>query len=122
MKIIREHVGETPERICHTLELPANGCGDKADDIVVAIDEDFLSWFYIAPGAPLSSTSLRLLELARSLIGPGAWAVVQVRDVDDPSWMADAGLCKIESYPNAAHHPTAVNVYVVQVMPGIRSS
>ena len=122
MKITKEHVGEAPERICHTLKLAEHRCGNLADDVVVAIDEDFLSWFYIAPDAPLSSTSLRLLALARSLLGPGAWAVVQVREVDEPAWMAEVGLCSIESYRNEAHHPMGVNVHLAQVKSIAQSS
>jgi hypothetical protein len=115
MKITREHAGEAPERICHTLELAASGPDEPAEDIVVAIDEDFLSWFYVAPGSPLSSMSQRLLAFARDLIGPGAWAVVQAQDDVDGSLFTDTGLCVLESYLDEAHHPLGVNVHVAQV-------
>ncbi len=115
MRIVREHVGETPERICHVLEFPEDGCSEPAEELVIALDEDFLSWFYIAPGAPLTSMSRHLLTFARDLIGPGAWAVVQIHGHEERSLFTDMGLCVVESFVNQARHPLAVNVHVTQV-------
>jgi hypothetical protein len=114
MKIIRDYDNESPMRICHIVEnLPGNG-GDANAGAIVGIDEEYLAWFYIAPGEPLSRTSLTMLAFAQDLIGPGAWAVLQARDDTSRALVRDLALHVVESYRDATEDPSGVSVHIVQ--------
>jgi len=117
MKIIREHDNESPERICHVLKV-APYSGDVAqEDVIVAIDEEYLAWFYVAPGEPLSQTSLEMLAFARELIGCGAWVVLQAHNDTSQPLLNGIGLRIVESYHDEGNDPESVSVHVVQAVP-----
>ena len=117
MKIIREYDNENPLRICHILQnVPYYGDTSYAET-VVGIDEEYLAWFYIAPGEPLSQSSRDALALARELLRPGAWAVVQAQVEGSRSLLSNFGLQVVESYENAADDPDGISVHIVQALP-----
>lgn len=117
MKIIREYDNENPLRICHILQnVPYHGDTSNGET-VVGIDEEYLAWFYIAPGEPLSQSSRDALALARELLRPGAWAVVQGQDQESRSLLSSFGLQVVESYQNAADDPDGISVHIVQALP-----
>ena len=117
MRITLDHNDEQIERICHVLEHPCHDGGESAGKAVVGIDEAYLAWFYIAPGQGRSQTSLRMLQLAKSLIGSSAWAVVQVGEDGDPELLRNAGLEVVESYRNQSDGASGVSVHIVQTIP-----
>jgi hypothetical protein len=121
MRIIREYENESPIRICHFLRVSPYQSEGLKDDIVVGIDEEFLAWFYVAPSAELSQRSLEMLNLARELIGCGAWAVLQTQGDTDQELLSDIGLRVVESYEDESGDPRSVSVHVVQTVSGVQS-
>lgn len=117
MKIIRDYDHEQPDRICHLLTEAAYEREMAHGGAMVAIDEAFLAWFYIAPGQPLSATSRSALALARALIGEGAWAVVQAQNDDPQALLRDFDMAVVESYENTADDPVGVSVHIAQAVP-----
>jgi hypothetical protein len=115
MHIIREHKEENPSRICYVYETQSSEPTTPAEDALIAIDEDFLAWLYIAPGYEESERSRQLLDLARQLLGPQAWAVVAIagRDQDMLSTM---GLQVIESYENTAPASREISMHLTRTM------
>jgi hypothetical protein len=119
MHIIREHEEENPARICHIYQGHDIGNVASQRDALVGIDEDFLAWLYIAPGYEDSETSRRLLELARGLIGPDAWAVVSLGHGDaeqDADILTAMGLQVIESYENSAPAAGGISVHLTRTV------
>lgn len=115
MRIIREHTGENPDRICHVVEM--SHASDRAQATILSgIDEDFLSWFYIAPGCEVNDTERQLLDLARQLIGADAWAIVQVSAIQNREVVERLGLKVVESYQNIAHDPSKLDVYLARTV------
>lgn len=114
MIIRREYPDEELERICHVVEHTAADVNGVDQIDLVAIDEDHLSWFYIAPGSELSALGRQLLTLACDLLGSGYWAVVQTHDLD-PRALINRGCCHVvESYVDMADSSGSINVHIVQ--------
>ena len=109
-----EHADERPDRICHVVQNGAGSDDDARQRELVAIDEDHLAWFYLAPGTELSAVSQKLLAVARDLLGPKCWAVLQVHELD-PSALLDACRFRVlESYVDEAESTGSINVHIVQ--------
>ncbi len=115
MKIIREHYEERLERICHIFE-PAGWyqVGASVNGTAIAIDEDLLAWFYIAPGYEDREMGRRLLHWALDLLGAQAWAVVQARESVVRALVESTNTFILESYPDEAPGSTGISAYLVQ--------
>ena len=122
MKIIRERNEERAERICHVLELGNPAQSDEAlqgeaaaDNVAIAIDEDLLSWLYIAPGYEARENVLDLLRWALELLGPKAWALIQAREGAAQRLLEGSDAEILESFPNGAPGPAGISAYLVQM-------
>ncbi|MCU0519584.1 MAG: hypothetical protein MUF84_02670 [Anaerolineae bacterium] len=109
-----EYADERPDRICHVVQRGVGSGDDIRQHEHVAIDEDHLSWFYVAPGTELSALSLRLLALARDLLGPGYWAVMQVHELGRGDLLGTCRCHVLESYVDGAESPVSISVHIVQ--------
>ncbi len=119
MYIIREHAEENPSRICHICTGQDVRNIASQSDALVGIDEEFLAWLYIAPGYEESEQSRQLLELARRLIGPDAWAVVSLGRGDaeqNEDILTSMGLQVIESYENTAPASDGISVHLTRTV------
>lgn len=116
MLIIREHDGEEMDRICHVTRHTNTGMPVPAEPELVGIDEDYLAWIYIAPGYEDAETSRKLLHLARTLIGPDTWAVVQAGSALNRELLEAMGLSIVESYENQASAPSGINVHLIRTV------
>lgn len=115
MIITREYPDERLDRVCYVLEREAEDVESANHIDIVAIDEDHLSWFYVAPGCELSALSRQLLTSACDLLGQRFWAVVQSHDPDPRDVIDRARLRVVESFVDAAESSGSINVYIVQV-------
>lgn len=120
MMLICEHNEDSRERTYRMCEpapsdwLAAQDRGVTGAQEVVGIDESDLAWFYIAPGCEDRESCRRLLEMARTLLGPDAWAVMQISDEHTRALCRELGFHVVASYPNEADHPDGVSVHLVQ--------
>ena len=79
----------------------------------VSIEERDLAWFYVAPGSEDDKTSRDILAWARGLLGPRAWAVMQVSDSASHRLCRELQLKIATSYRNDVDEPSALSVHVV---------
>ncbi len=115
MRIRLEHTDERLDRICHLIEETSrtDRNGQSVRELV-AIDEDRLSWFYIAPGSELSPLAQSLLVSACELLGPGYWAVLQAHGVDAGVLLGKCRWHIRESYADSAESPFSIDVHIVE--------
>jgi len=115
MRIKLEHTDERLDRICHIIEV-TDRAGRNGQSVreLVAIDEDRLSWFYIAPGSDLSPLAESLLVTACELLGTGYWAIVQAHAIDGGDLLRRCGWHIRESYVDSAGSPCSVDVHIVE--------
>jgi hypothetical protein len=114
MILIREHIDDSLERTGRVCEPARQGQGHAQNVGIIDIDESDLAWFYIAPGCGDTGSCRRLLTLARDLIGPNAWAVIQADDAGCQTLCRELGLRVVASYLNEADGSSGVSVHIVQ--------
>ncbi len=114
MMLIREHIGDNLERTGPVCVPARQGQCHTPSDEFIHIDESDLAWFYVAPGCQDTESCRRLLTLARDLIGPNAWAVLQVGNAQCHALGRELGLRIVASYRNEADGSSGVSVHVVQ--------
>jgi len=117
MILIRRQKEDTRERTSRICEPAQHGQNCAQDDGTIGIDESRLAWFYVAPGCADTESCRRLLTLARDLLGPNAWAVLQVSDTEYQPLCGDLGLRVVESFRNDATGSSSVSVHIVRTAP-----
>jgi hypothetical protein len=114
MLLICEHDKGTLERTCHICEAAAGSSDPVQERIPVGIDENELAWLYIAPGYENEMVSKELLAFARDLIGPNAWAVLQISEAAGQILCEELGLRIVASYVNQTDTRTGISVHLVK--------
>ena len=114
MMLIRKHKEDTRKRAGRVCQPGQHGQNYAQNDGIIGIDESTLAWFYIAPGCADTEFCRRLLTLARDLLGPNAWVVLQACDTQYQALCRELGLRVVESYPNDTPGSSGVSVHIVR--------